>query len=143
MNMITKLGSDTLGTAASTEKGIKNLLGNKVAFSSCHLQENIQDGCKEDEGHGDANIQRMQKKGELDETCKQSSIKGSPLKYSNRTAGAVPGHKSHGLSESHEKHKTLIQKVAPTDTLWDGYLQLNSSVTVSAVAFFKRSFIYF
>ena len=27
--------------------------------------------------------------------------------------------------------------------LWDGSLQLNSSVTVSVVAFFKRSFSYF
>ncbi|KAK7274424.1 hypothetical protein RIF29_15511 [Crotalaria pallida] len=44
---------------------------------------------------------------------------------------------SHGLSNSRGICKTTIQKVAPTDKLWDGCLMLNSSVTVSAVAFFK------
>lgn len=47
---------------------------------------------------------------------------------------------SHGSFKSYKKSVSLVRKEAPTvaKKLWEGNLQLNSSVTVLAVAFFKR-----
>ena len=47
---------------------------------------------------------------------------------------------THGSLKSTDRRKLLVRKVAPTfaEKLWDGSLQLNSSVNVFAVAFFKR-----
>uniref|UniRef100_A0A7N2R044 Spen paralogue and orthologue SPOC C-terminal domain-containing protein n=1 Tax=Quercus lobata TaxID=97700 RepID=A0A7N2R044_QUELO len=52
----------------------------------------------------------------------------------------APSHDlTHGSLKSTDRRKLLVRKVAPTfaEKLWDGSLQLNSSVNVFAVAFFK------
>lgn len=144
MNMISNFESHSLGTTASSEKAAKDLLANETQFGASHLQDGMEDDYKENLGHREGNIRRMRKTGASDKNCIQCSIKETSLRHGSRTSNVVfENIQSDGLSKSYEKCKTLIRKVALTDKLWDGRLLLNSSVTVSAVAFFKRSFIYF
>lgn len=80
----------------------------------------------------------MKKTGESDKNCTQCATKETSLRRGSRTSNVVFGNiQSDGLSKSCEKCKMLNRNVALTDKLWDGRLLLNSSVTVSAVAFFK------
>ncbi|KAK7281610.1 hypothetical protein RIF29_09752 [Crotalaria pallida] len=138
MNMVTNFNNHSLGPTTSAIKGIRDLLANEARFDASRAQDNKEDDCKENQGHREGNILRKKATGESDENHKQCSTEKSSLKYSSNTADVVLGNiQSHGLSNSSGICKTTIQKVAPTDKLWDGCLMLNSSVTVSSVAFFK------
>ncbi|KAI4335674.1 hypothetical protein L6164_014301 [Bauhinia variegata] len=129
INGISNFGIDHLWSPASTKNNVNNLLENVVKLDTSHEQDDKGVSYKEKKEHREEKIQIMKKAGESDEKCEQSLMKETSLKYGNYTAD--------GFSKSGEKHKTLTRKVAPAEKLWDGFLQLNPSVTVSAVAFFK------
>lgn len=119
------------------------VLEDDAQSGACPLQDDIRDGCKENQGHGEKNIQIMKKSGESDENCVWSSGDETSIKCSSPTANVVLQNiQSHDISHFDEKYKKLTRKKVSIDKLWDGCLKLNSSITVSTVALFKRLFIY-
>lgn len=96
-----------------------------------------------DRGHGGGNIQILkQVEGSDVENFKHSFLEETGLKNGDSPHTVdIRNDLSHGSFKSYKKSKSLVRKEAPTvaKKLWEGSLQLNSSVTVLAVAFFKRS----
>ncbi|KAK3038064.1 hypothetical protein RJ639_032043 [Escallonia herrerae] len=130
------LGASVYGDKRSLEHDVqinRAPLGNRFNYASQN-KERI---------HGDGNMK-------IKETTTASD--SEKLKYSvsedipSKNVGEIVGNdqkndESHSFPISEEKSSLPSGTAASTvaEKLWDGYLQLSSSVTLSAVAFFRRS----
>lgn len=118
---------------------------NELQFRSGPLGLGLSDNYKKenDRGHGGGNIQILkQVEGSDVENFKRSFLKETGPKNGDCPPTVdIRNDLSHGSFQSYKNSKSLVRKEAPTvaKKLWEGSLQLNSSVTVLAVAFFKRS----
>jgi hypothetical protein len=96
-----------------------------------------------DRSHGGGNIQILkQVEGSDVDNFKRSFLEETgPRNGDSPHTMDIRNDLSHGSFKSYKKSKSLGRKEAPSvaKKLWEGSLQLNSSVTVLAVAFFKRS----
>ncbi|XP_042497483.1 uncharacterized protein LOC122076222 [Macadamia integrifolia] len=112
------------------------------SVSDVGLGVNLKD---RDQSPADQNIKNVMKTvgSDLGNVKRTSKEKISPGNADNPAKSQVRhghGYDRHNVSLSMDgKSKSLAGKVAPpgVEKLWDGSLQLNASVTVSAVAFFK------
>jgi hypothetical protein len=145
INVTSTVGPGSLLAPACVEQKNENdmPLQNELQFASGALGIGLGDNCKKENGrgHGDSNIQLVKKvEGSDVENCRHSLEETSPRNGSCPAAVNIRHDLTHGSLKSDEKRKLLVKKVAPTvaEKLWDGSLQLNSSVNVFAVAFFKR-----
>uniref|UniRef100_A0A5B7BGZ1 Spen paralogue and orthologue SPOC C-terminal domain-containing protein n=1 Tax=Davidia involucrata TaxID=16924 RepID=A0A5B7BGZ1_DAVIN len=138
INDVPTVGSTSLGGSVCTEQ-------NEVQFGSAPLGIHLGETCENKErGHGDNNIKIKEKI----EASNMENLKHTLTEEVSPKNGDSPtnivGHGqnndlSHGSLKLNEKSKLHSGKAASTvaEKLWDGSLQLNSSVTVSTVAFFK------
>uniref|UniRef100_A0A2N9FVJ0 Spen paralogue and orthologue SPOC C-terminal domain-containing protein n=1 Tax=Fagus sylvatica TaxID=28930 RepID=A0A2N9FVJ0_FAGSY len=144
INVTSTVGPGSLLAPACVEQKNENdmPLQNELQFASGPLGIGLGDNCKKENGRGheDSNIQLVKKvEGSDVENCRHSLEETSPRNGSCPAAVNIRHDLTHGSLKSDEKRKLLVKKVAPTvaEKLWDGSLQLNSSVNVFAVAFFK------
>lgn len=142
-NQISTVGRAPLGVTNCTEQNESGrMLQSGNVPSDVGLGDKLQDN---DKGHRDEKINVNMKTERVNiQNSKQPLIKGaSPLDGYNSTSIVVEhgqrDGQSHSSLKSDEKSKSHSEKVAPTsaEKLWDGSLQLSSSVTVSAHACFK------
>ncbi|XAR56061.1 hypothetical protein NMG60_11036363 [Bertholletia excelsa] len=94
----------------------------------------------ESDGHGNASVKLKAESSEV-KNLKLSFLEGSPKNVccSDNVEYGPKNDPTHGSVKSDEKHKSHLGKSASVvaEKLWQGSLQLSSSVTVPAVAFFK------
>lgn len=111
---------------------------NALRIADNFMEENLRDG--------NSNDRTMKKKDGLGTKKLKKSLESS-LNHFDSHADVAVEHgeklkKNHVVVGSHDgKGKSISGMLAPAvpKKLWDGLLHLNSSITVSAVAFFKRS----
>ncbi|KAL2500677.1 uncharacterized protein Fot_34525 [Forsythia ovata] len=123
------------------QKSSQNVLRSGSASSGC-AEEN---SGTEEQGHYEGNIDLMKQT----ETTKEEDIKHSFIEESVKDGGMSMTSIGHahssklttGYSKSLEKKRSSPAKAASLvhEKLWEGSLQLNSSVTASAVAFYKSA----
>ncbi|KAK9269502.1 hypothetical protein L1049_001277 [Liquidambar formosana] len=143
-NDMSTVRTASLGASACTEHNEnERSLQNEVHSGTAPLEGDEFKG--NDQGHGDESIKIMKKTERSGtENSNYSLTEEASPKNGYSPVNIVVGHgqrndRSHSSIKLDEKCKSLSGKVAPTfaGKLWDGSLQLSSSVTVSAVAFFK------
>ncbi|XP_062148117.1 uncharacterized protein LOC133857032 isoform X3 [Alnus glutinosa] len=112
-----------------------------VLLQSFHHRGSPPSKKENDRGHAGGNIQILkQVEGAAVENFKCSFLEETGPKNGDCPPTVdIRNDLSHGSFKSYKKSKSLVRKEAPTvaKKLWEGSLQLNSSVTVLAVAFFK------
>ncbi|KAA8522983.1 hypothetical protein F0562_009406 [Nyssa sinensis] len=139
INDVPTAGKTSLGASVCTEQNENHGPSqNEVQFGSAPLGETCEN---KGGGHADDKIKIKEKTEASDtENLKNTLTEEFSPKNGDSPANIV-GHgqkndPSHGSLKLNEKSKLQSGK-AVAEKLWDGSLQLNSSVTVSTVAFFK------
>ncbi|KAG2718839.1 hypothetical protein I3760_03G239400 [Carya illinoinensis] len=144
VNVISDIGTGSLFSSSCVGHKEKDVsLQSELLFSSGSLGTGLTDNCIKEKGgsQGDGNMHMNKVEGSDVENSKHSFLEETvprngdcpPMQVDTRH------YPSPGSFKSDEKSKSLVRKIVPTvaEKLWDGSLQLNSSVNVVAVAFFK------
>ena len=160
VNDVQIVGTSSFGALQCTEQNDNNrLLKNEVQHKSSHHL-----GVKFGETSGNIEPNEATRTSDMENVKYHLTMEGSPKNGDNSANSMGCGQKdnrSHGALKLDEKSKLNSGKAVSTvaekldeksksnsgkavstvaEKLWDGSIQLSSSVTLSAVAFFKRSF---